>query len=99
MLYLCVCLILLPSLLQTFAEVSVVPYVGQLYIYIYIFLFMYVVLMTIIAIVEEAFFSSSSDALRSGEEESDNDVTRGSVFEDMHPLEKGDDSVFEKLEG
>jgi hypothetical protein len=83
-------------LLDTFAEVSAVPVIGQIYIYCYVFLFMYVVLMTIIAIVEEAFFSSSRDALESGDGGT-NRHSRGSAYEDMHPLDKADDSVFEKL--
>jgi hypothetical protein len=62
-----------------------VPVVGQVYIYCYVFLFMYVVLMTIIAIVEEAFFSSSRDALRSSADDSD-EAPRESDYEDMHPL-------------
>lgn len=41
--------------------------------------------MTIIAIVEEAFFSSSRDALESGDGGT-NRHSRGSAYEDMHPL-------------
>jgi hypothetical protein len=44
---------------DTFNAVDVVGWGGSVYIFIYITLFTYVVLMTIIAIVEEAFFESS----------------------------------------
>jgi hypothetical protein len=44
---------------DTFNAVDVVGWGGSAYVFVYITLFTYVVLMTIIAIVEEAFFESS----------------------------------------
>jgi hypothetical protein len=44
---------------DTFNAVDVVGWGGSVYVFLYITLFTYVVLMTIIAIVEEAFFESS----------------------------------------
>ena len=43
---------------DTFNAVDFLGVGGQLYLYIYVILFTYVVLMTIIAIVEEAYFES-----------------------------------------
>ncbi|GMH50482.1 hypothetical protein TL16_g00784 [Triparma laevis f. inornata] len=46
------------SILDVFDSLSAFFPIGDLYIYIYVLIFMYVVLMSVIAIVEEAFFDS-----------------------------------------
>ena len=82
-------------ILDTFNELSFSAVAGNVYLYLYILLFMYVVLMTVIAIVEEAFFSSSRAVLVPD----DGGETRVSTMsEDEHPLLKANDSVFEILD-
>lgn len=79
---------------QTFKAVEFMGLGGQCYLYVYILVFTYVVLMTIIAIVEEAFFEASgtgdgreNERPRGGALPLDPAPPRGVNGNDPHPLD------------
>lgn len=80
---------------ETFSSLSDFGIAGQLFIYIYVIIFTYIVLMTIIAIVEEAFFESKllsrSFAKKNGDYDEDDDSEYNDNFDKQRNLSRSSD--------